>query len=316
MGVVLDDRHKIIGKSNLESKEDISKKVSLVAKQTIFAMNKDKVIPTPENYKTYFESQMERRSSEDKSEIENLIVNEEITEVQHVATLEKDVQDAYLHIKNMAELIASSYNKLSRLYKLTKETSINPTSASLVKFQEHLESTLPILKKDLSRINGNYSQTANIIKDFSQKAIYDKKYGTHNKKYLLKVVESAINTNAQFDYPNTLIAVRIKPDIIDALHSSKDKELVRINLSKILYKRSRRSDVVAHYEDGIFMILLKHTDKKLAQITMKRIQDAVEDASFLVNGKEIDVKLDFGYAPIKKDDIKESVIMEALDSLG
>jgi len=320
MGVTLDDKHKLVGRSEKVDNQEISKKVNLISKQTLGSMTKDKVIPTPENYKIYFEGQLEKRSAAERKEINQVISNEVVAEDSHTANLEKDIQDAYLHIKRMTELIASSYSRLNSIRKLTAQKRVelkdNPTPTTLISYEENLAIGISAIESDLKSIKDKYSKTASLISDFNKNSIYDKKYGIYNKKYLLKVIDTIIKNSEDFDQANTLLAIKINPQILANIKSSSDKELLKLTLSKLIHKRSRRSDIVAHYEDGIFMIILKHTDTKQAQIALSRIADMVESSSFMVNGDDVSVTLGFGISSISKDDIKEQVVIEAIDSIS
>jgi GGDEF domain-containing protein len=318
MGVVLDDKHKLLDRSQKSQKRgvEITKKVNQLSKQTLNALSKENIIPTPANYKSYFEKQLEKRPTEDKKSISAILDDEEHIGESYIATLEKDIHDAYLNIKKMTESIAHSYTKIGSLNKIIKTVDSNITPASLVNVQDALDSSLKHLQNDLKSIKEGYTKTAQLINNFNKNSIYDKRYGVHNKKYLLRTVEDVIKNSALFEYPNTLMAIRIKPQILAEVKLKRDQELIKLTLSKLLYKRSRRSDIIAHYEDGIFMILLKHTNVDFANIAKKRIEDSVENANFMVDGREIDLKLDFGIASIEADDIKESVITEAIDNLS
>jgi len=317
VGVVLDDKHKLLGRSEQETKKlEITKKVNLLSKQALSSMTKDKVIPTPENYKSYFEKQLEKRTSQEKKAISELLLDKEDFGDQYIATLEKDIQDAYLNVKKMTESIAHSFSKLLAVRKKAKVIHANHTAANLVSFQEELAVSLKHLDSDLKSIKESYTQTAELINNFNKNSIYDKKYGIYNKKYLLMAIDETIKKSAMFDYPNTLVAIRIKPQILQKVSSKRDKELLSLNLAKLLYKRSRRSDIIAHYEDGIFMMLLKHTNLEFAKTATERIEDSVEEANFMVDENVIEVELDFGIAAIEADAIKESVIVEAIDNLS
>jgi diguanylate cyclase (GGDEF)-like protein len=320
MGIVLDDKHKLVGRSEKKDAGEITKKINLMSKQTLGSMTKDKVIPTPENYKIYFEGQLEKRTVSEKKEINQVISNELVTEDSHTANLEKDIQDAYLHIKRMTELVASSYSRLNSIRKLTAQKRVelknNPTPTTLISYEENLSIGMSAIESDLKTIKEKYSKTASLIRDFNKNSIYDKKYAIYNKKYLLKVIDTIIKNSENFDQANTLLAIKINPQILESIKSNSDKEILKLTLSKLIHKRSRRSDIVAHYEDGIFMIILKHTDVDQAQIAISRIADMVESASFMVNGDDISVTLGFGISPISKDDIKEQVVVEAIDSIS
>ncbi len=132
---------------------------------------------------------------------------------------------------------------------------------------------------------------------------------------MIKTLDAVLKSIESFDHDNTLLSISIKPDSLENVQHQKDKTLINITLAKLLLKRSRRSDVVGHYEDGIFMILLKHTNLEHAQIAIDRIKDMIDSSNFIVDSTSVDVKLNFGYSAIKKSKTKEVILIEAIDSL-
>jgi diguanylate cyclase (GGDEF)-like protein len=326
MGATMDDKHKLVGREvpklsaeELE-KQKIAKVISLMSKQVLGQLNKDKVPPTPENFKVYFENQLEKKPSHEKKKLNELLLLESAVDGTHTAALEKDIQDAFVYIKSMTESIASVYSGLNRMRKVTaeklKEVKQNPSATALVSYEDNLLKTAELLEKELKQLKNKYSDTAELIKDFNQNTIYDKKYGSYNKKYLLRAIQSTIKSVESFEHDNTLLAIRIKPQIIAKIKHQNDKEMIKMNVSKLLLKRARRSDIVAHYENGIFMIILKHASLSQAKIAISRIEDMIDSANFIVNAEDISVELEFGLAKISKEHTKEEIIIEAIDNFS
>jgi len=325
MGIVTDDKHKLIGRKTQltednADREKLTKMINLLSKQVLGQLTRDKIPPTPENFKVYFEKQVEKKSNSDKKKINELLELESAKDSIHTVALEKDIREAFLHIKNMTESVANTFANLNQLKKLTEqklqEIKQNPSTTILVSYEENLEKSIVLLTKELKQIKDRYNATAELIKDFNQNSIYDKKYSTYNKKYLLKAIQTIIKNGENFKYSNTLLAIKIKPQILAKIKHQNDKETLKMILSKLLLKRSRRSDIVAHYENGIFMIILKHTDTKQAKIAIERIEDMIDSANFIIDSKDINVELEFGLASITKDKAKEEIIIEAIDKLS
>ncbi len=300
-------------------KESTLKTLNLLSKQVIGKLNSDSVPPTPENYKIYFDAQLETKSDVQRKEIGEILKLEEEIESDHTVTLEKDIQNAFIYIKSMTESIAKAYTKISQMKKITiekeQEMLTNPSRLTLVSYEEDLEAIEAILDKELRLIKSRYNSTAELIRSFNQNSIYDKKYGIYNKKYLLKSLDGVLKNVENFEYQNTLLSIKIQSESLQNVKHQRDKSLINITLAKLLLKRSRRSDIVGHYEDNIFMIILKHTDMKQAQIAIDRITDMIDTANFIVDSQNVDIKLHFGIAAIDKSKTKEEIIVESIDNL-
>jgi len=307
-------------KSEKQNKQDgILKDLNLLSKQVVGKLNKDDVPPTPENYKIYFDAQLETKTEEQRKNIGEILELESDLEADHTVLLERDIQNAFIYIKSMTESIAKAYTKISHMKKITiekeREIEVNPSRLALVAYEEDLEVLETILEKELQQIKSRYNSIAELIRHFNQNSIFDKKYGIYNKKYMIKTLEAVLKSIESFDHDNTLLSIKIKPESLYNVQHQKDKALINITLAKLLLKRSRRSDVVGHYEDGIFIILLKHTNLDHAQIAIERITKMIASSNFIVDSNSVDVKLSFGVSAITKSKTKEVILIEAIDSL-
>jgi len=307
-------------KSPKESKKESTlKDLNMLSKQVVGKLNKDDVPPTPENYKIYFDAQLETKTVTQRKDIGEILELEAEIEADHTVLLERDIQNAFIYIKSMTESIAKAYTKISHMKKITlekeREIEVNPSRLALVAYEEDLETLEAILDKELQFLKGRYNSTAELIRNFNQNSIFDKKYGIYNKKYMIKTLDAVLKSIESFDHDNTLLSIKIKPESLHNVQHQKDKSLINITLAKLLLKRSRRSDVVGHYEDGIFMILLKHTNLEHAQIAIDRIEDMIASSNFIVDSTNVDVKLNFGISAINKSKTKEVILIEAVDSL-
>ncbi len=322
MSAVLDNKHRLVGKTkslNEQEKEKINKTLTQISKQTLNKLNKHNVPVTPENFKIYFDTQLENLPAESRKAIEELLALEAKSNNNHTASLEKDIHNAFIFIKSMTESVAHSYKVLNQILKITKqkrdELKQSQNGISTIAYEETLEGAIASLQKDIKSIKDKYNSTAQLIKDFNQKTIFDKKYGIYNKKYLLKSLDSILESIKAYEHNNTLLAIRVKPALLKDISTQAEKNIILGTLAKLLYRRSRRSDIVSHYENGIFMIILKHTTMEEAQIAIERIAQMVESSNFIIEGRDINLKLDFGLASIDNNKTKEEIIIEAVDNL-
>ena len=300
-------------------KESTLKTLNMLSKQIVGKLNKDDVPPTPENYKIYFDAQLEKKTDLQRKEIEEILELEKEVEADHTITLEKDIQNAFIYIKSMTESIAAAYTKINQLKKITqlkrKEIEAKPSAIALVSYEEDLEAMEAILEKEVKQIKSRYNSTAELIRNFNQSSIYDKKYAVYNKKYLMKTLDSVLKSVENFSHENTLLSIKISDSSLEKIRHQKDKTMINVTLAKLLLKRSRRSDIVGHYEDGIFMILLKHTSTEQAQSAIDRITDMIESANFIVDSDSVDIKLNFGVSAIHESKSKEEILIQSIDDL-
>ncbi len=318
--IVVKDEPVVVEKSAEEvKKEGTLKSLGMLSKQVVNKLSKDDVPPTPENYKIYFDAQLESKPEAQRKEIQEVLALEAEVEEEHTATLEKEIQNAFIYVKSMTESIATAYTKINQLKKITaekrKEMETNPSPMALVSYQEDLELISSILQKESQAIKTRYNATAELIRNFNQNSIYDKKYGVYNKKYLLRTLDSILKSVEKFDHQNTLLSIQIAPSSLAAISHQKEKNIVNITLAKLLLKRSRRSDIIGHYDNDIFMIVLKHTNESQAQVAIDRIKDMIDTASFIVEGRELDIVLNFGISVIDTSKSKEEILVDAIDAL-
>jgi diguanylate cyclase (GGDEF)-like protein len=238
----------------------------------------------------------------------------------HNVGLEKKAQQSFLHIKSMAESIAISYQKLKKVLDLTQkkieDLSASPNRLSLLSYEEDLQKIEKSLIVEMRSINAQYKKTAELIKEFNVESIYDKKFDVFNKKYLLKMLDNEINGINKYSHDSVLLAIDIKSTNLDEQKFTKNRVLILQTLAKLLLKRSRRSDVLAHYNNGIFIIMLVHTDLEHSEKAIYSIREMISTASFIVDSESVEIELAFGVSSIEPDMVKEQVITRALDELN
>ena len=321
----LAEKDKLVDKKEIltpeqKHKDLLLKNLHSISGQVINKLLKDNVPGTPENYKIYFEAQLENKPRGQKKDISELLALESESDSEHVQKLEQDIHNAFLYIKSMTESIALAYSKLIKIKDITehkrKELEKNPTHLALVSYKEDLSRISYILQNELKSIKGKYGDTAELLKNFNDSSIYDKKFHLYNKKFLLRTINSELDSMRNFHHESTLLAIKLKKNCLNSITSNKDKTLILLNLSKMLLKRARRSDIIAHYENGIFMIVMKHTDKENTYRAMERIEDMIGSSSFIVNSNTIEVEVVFALSSITTNKTSEEIIVEALNGLS
>jgi len=298
----------------------VLKQVNLYGKQVVDKMIKENIPPTPANYAIYFEKLLEDKPLSQRQNINSVLELEKVEDFNHVSKIENNMNEGFIQIKSMLDIISNVYTKINKLRTITKARKENMAKGgnnkiSLVSYEEDLEAITKVLTKQQNSLKEQYTKMANVIKDFNNESIFDKKYDVYNKKYLFKTIDAEKANVKNFGYESTLLVLRVKHGSLTNVRLTRDKELIIKTVGKMILKRSRRSDVIAHLRDGIFILILKHTDMDQAQKTIASIEQMISFSNYIVDSETIDIELDFAVSKIVPNKTREQIIASALEVL-
>ena len=305
---------------SLNQNSIVLKQVNLYGRQVVDKMVKGNIPPSPANYAIYFEKLLEDKPLSQRQNINSVLELEEVEDFNYVMKIENTINDGFTQIKSMLDVVSNVYTKLNKLRTITKarkeELSKGSNSkVSLLSYEEDLEAITSVLTKQQGALKEQYTKMASVIKDFNNESIFDKKYDVYNKKYLFKTIDGEKENVKNFGYESMLLALRVKQSALSNVRLTRDKELIIKTVGKMILKRSRRSDVVAHLQDGVFILILKHTDMDQAQKTIASIEQMISFSNYIVDSETIDIELDFAVSKIVPNKTREQIIANALEIL-
>jgi diguanylate cyclase (GGDEF)-like protein len=283
----------------------------------------DGVPPIPYYYKIYFFNELDNMPSEFRKQVYELISLEESSDLEKDLEFEIKLKNSFKYAKELLNKVATIYKLNKKLKELLnmqiKEVSHVINNKALIKlinsFQVNLKIIDERLNKEMEDIKNIYSKNVEILKDIESNSIYDARYGVYNKNYFLNEVNKELMLINKFHHTSSIIMVKIKNDIFNKISSEKSKILINRSLAKIMLKTSRRTDIVARFEDNIFAMLLKHTDVIGAQRTVERLADAISNASVFLEGEELELQIVAGIVELKESKDAEIFIFKALKAL-
>ena len=91
--------------------------------------------------------------------------------------------------------------------------------------------------------------------------------------------------------------------------------MLQNNVAEILLKASRRSDVVAHYENGVFAILLRHSNLENAQAVCKRLFSFVKSSSTFIDSKRVTLEINIALISLQSDSEPETLFTNGIAAL-
>lgn len=298
---------------------ELEKFSQLVLRQMI----DDNIPSTPTNFQIYFDKLLETKPMSFKKRITELMELENVDDEERRANIERDVKRGFAKIKTMLQAIATIYKNINVMKALVKkrltelDTNANPLTAQNVinAFDDDLNKLSALMDKHISMLKGSYEEVSNTLRSVEDQAVFDSRYGVYNKKYFIKALETELEGNIKYGYSSSLMLLKVKDNVLGIVPSSKDRSLLLRNIAKLLLKTSRRSDVVAHYGDGIFGMVMKHTDIQSAEKAGERIAELIYATSFFMADMELDIDVEISIVELKKDKSVAECIALSLDTL-
>lgn len=301
------------------SNAELEKFSALVLK----VMGDEGVPPTPTNFQIYFEKLLESKPIAFKKRINEFLELETTNNDENHARIEREVKEGFTQIKNIMQVVSTVYRNLNVMQEIIKkrsgqlETNANPLSIQNIisSLSDDLNKMFALTTKQIDLLKEYYQKTTTILQEVDNQSIFDVKYSVYNRRYLLKSLQDEIKLIKNYAHPASLVLARVKEDTLEKMTNKKDKDTVVRNIAKLLLKTSRRSDVVAHFGDGVFAIILKHTDLNSAKKACDRISDLVYQTTFFVGSGEIETDIELSIIALDAEHNAEEFIASTLEGL-
>lgn len=286
-------------------------------------MAQEAIPPSPSNFQIYFEKLLDNKPLSFKKRINDFMEVETTSSDEHRAKMETEIKEGFDEIKSIMNVVSTVYKNLNVMDKIvekrktelkssTSQLSASTISSALI---EDLKKLSDLTAKQMGTIRYHYDKTAVILKGIESKAIFDSRLGVYNKRYLISAIEYESKSIKQFGHKSSLVLAKVKDSVSKSIRNSKDRMILTRNISKLLLKTSRKSDVVTHYGKGVFGLVMKHTDVENAKKACERISDLIYSTNFFIGDAEIDTDIELAIVCIKPDGSSIDAISSARDSL-
>ncbi len=297
--------------------------LEMYSKEVLSQLIQDNLPPTPNNFALYFDRLLENKSETLRKQINSILEFEDNSDDEKTIALEKSLKTGFTSIKSILQVTANLYKNMALMEKILSkrraELSGSPDAQNVTSVLTSLDHDVgklnAILKKQVDHMKNLYQDTANIVKNVENETIYDNQFGIYNKRYLLHKLEQEKNLIEEFKHTSSLITIELSKEIEESINNQKALLLMTRTIARLLMKTSRRSDVVAHYGDGVFAMILKHTDISNAKRASERLCELVSSSNFFLAEKEIQLKISIGIANISADRTIEETLVCGLNAM-
>ena len=300
-----------------------SSDIELYAKEVLNALIADNLPPTPNNFSLYFDRLLEEKSENLRKQIISMLELEESNDSEKTIELEQSLKQGFSSIKSILNVTATLYKNMSLMSKILEKRKIElsenlntPEAVSLISALEGDISKLnAIVKTQSTQMKTIYDDTATIVKNVENETIFDNQFGVYNKRYLLMKIEQEIGLIDKFKHKSSLIMIELSRELKSSVKNEKAIVLMTRTIARLLLKTSRRSDIVAHYGNGIFSMLLKHTDIESAKKASERLSYLVSNSNFFLADREIQLKISIGITDITSIHSVEEIVVSAMNGI-
>ena len=318
---VADNNDKSVVKPSSPTKKNNFHQINLFSKQIVEKMIKDGVAPTPSNFVSYFEKKLEEKTPAQKEAIKKVVdlENSENFDINYLFRVENYLKENFKNTKKTLDDINLLYTKLDKIKRYIKskglELSKNPTKTNILTFESKISSAIDVLQKEQDKIKDDFLSISKLMKEFDKESIFDKKYDVYNKKYLLNMIDKEIKNLKNFDYNITIVSFSVKKDVLQKVSLQSDKDVIVKTVAHTILERSRRSDVIGHYDDGIFFIILKHTNYQQAIKAVESIKNYISFSNFIIDSQRIKAEIDTKIVELSSDLTKDEIVASLIKGL-
>lgn len=293
------------------------------SKEVLSTLLKDGLPPTPNNFSLYFDRLLEDKSQNTRNHIVSVLELEESNDDENSIILEQSLKQGFSSIKNILGVTANLYKNMSLMTKILEKrkqeleasSETHETRSVAASLGSDIAKLNEILKKQSGSIKTMYDDTAKIIKNVENETIFDNQFGVYNKRYLMTKVEQEIELIHKFKHKSSLIMIELSRELRKSVNNEKALMLMTKTVARLLLKTSRRSDTVAHYGNGVFVMLLKHTDIESAKKASERLCELVSNSNFFLGDREIQLKISIGITDITENHSVEEIIVSSMDGV-
>ena len=261
----------------------------------------------PKNYSIFFEKILEKQPDDFKKKVGEIIkIEDEIGRLEddRQISIEREVKNSFIQIKSMLQAVALIYKNLSVLKTVIKKRldSLDPNGNLLANqsvfnaFSDDLAKLNTLMDKHIEVIKTSYDEVGKVFKIVEEQSVYDPKFDIYNRKFFLKTLEMEVGNIQKYGYKSSLMLIKPKETSLQDI-GSKGKHAVLKNISRMLLRTSRRSDIVG------------------AQKACERITEMFYGTSFMLNDEKIDFDMEVVACALGGQKTVEELLSSALDAL-
>lgn len=280
----------------------VSKQASLdsLSNEVIKALNSKNIPPLPTNYQAFFEQILNSYDLEFQKKIYDLMETDTKDDDRNI-NFEKNIHIAFAKTKELLRCTSSIYKNFILMSdiqnQIIKSKSGNIDNSILEKFRQSQNN----IDKQVIELKTLYQQCSKALENLNTNTMYDSKFDVYNKRYFIQLVQDEAESIQKFHHISTVLMMALPSSITQYLNNDQMAIVIMKTVAKLLLKTSRRSDMIGYIGNGIFGMLLKHSDIFSSKKASERLIELLKNTNVFIGSNELNLNLNIGIAKIKPD---------------
>lgn len=322
----IDNAPKYNQTKKIVTKNKEEKDIYQFSENVLKELSKDNIPSIPSNYSIYFEKLLDERTDEFKQRLgDTLTFYEESGSKMSESSIfiEKEIKQGFVQIKSMLQAVALIYKNLGLMKGITKKhistlnsnTDLLAVQNVLSVFNDDLLKLVALMDKHTEVIRANYEEIGKMFKTIQEQTVYDPTFDVYNKKFLINTMQSEAESSKRYNYHTTFLIAKVNEKILFTTSNLKERNELLKSVAKILVKTSRRSDLVAHYGNGYFVVVMRHTNMQEIKQACNRLNKLFNTTTKSNSGSPIGLNM-VASEIVKDGKSMEEIFSEALDIIS
>ncbi len=292
-------------KENAFTQKDLSDFCSEVLER----IKDENIVATPLNFQICFEKLLEEKENLTKETIRELLDVEFNASYDKFIDIERYMRKSFKNMKRILEVVAILYKNQILLHEILgkrleelKQVDNSVIAQNIIQaLSSEISRLLDMTKKQSIILKELYQENANVINRASSDTIFDSQFGIYNNQFIADQLQKEIKSLEKTQRNSTLLTTTLAQGVAKQIKSPQTLFLLQKSIADIFLETSRRSDIVAHYNNGVFMILLRHSDAKNSESVCKRLFELVKSNNAFIENKKITLEINIVIAPLKSN---------------
>lgn len=310
-------------KKDTPTQKDTTQKLSSISKQAMEALEKDDILPLPENFEAYFEKTLLQEQDEHMREKIKAVV-ESTNRDARLIELEKTFNDNFSTLKNILEQLlilckqmsAMENNTESRLLEIQSITNPLGTQNAIKVLINEIRGFHKQFVSSADSISKSYREMYSQFSNTKQSAMYDTMLGVYNKSFFMHTLELECKNGKEFPRHCALIVFTPAKQLASQLNNQNKLVVTFKNIAKVVSKNIGTKDVISYLGGGKFGILLKNVQPNGAVELCENVIKKCKDTHIFIDDLELSLSIVMGGIVFDCEKTPESMLDMANTTLS